>query len=186
MSAEQMFQAIAQLVDQQRIQAEQHQALMQVMAAAQGAGRGGDSGKSWDHPDRFRDLPLFSGNKQEYEEWAVKLRSIIRAGSTKVGHILDLIETDCTEEGLSRPQGRLDQLGAIDDSDKQFVNEVSAKLYHILLTKTTGDANAVIRRTSSDRMEKTRIIIEPTNVGDWHSRYIFGVKPPKSGTISSR
>ena len=67
MAEAQMYSALAQLAEQKRLQTEQTQALIQMMAARQGAERGGEQGRQWDSMERYRELKVFDGSQREYE-----------------------------------------------------------------------------------------------------------------------
>ena len=53
-------------------------------------------GKSWDNVDRYKNLKLFDGKQQDFEEWNVKFRSLINAGNSRVGKLMKAIESECS------------------------------------------------------------------------------------------
>ncbi len=100
------------------------------MATTGVQGGGGQCGKGWDHMEKFRDRQLFDGNQKNFEEWAVKMRSVIEAGNVTVGSMLSAVEMECTEEVMQQPTGQFRQLApAFDEDDSDFILETSAKLY---------------------------------------------------------
>ena len=62
----------------------------------------GGGGKNWDHTDRYKNIKLFDGKQQDFEEWNVKFRSLINAGNSRVGKLMKAIESECTEDELAK------------------------------------------------------------------------------------
>ena len=122
---------------------------LQVQAIAEksaGGGGGGGGGRRWDALERFKNLSVFGGNPKEYEEWSVKFRSVIRAGDARVGQLMSAIEKECSEERLL--MNKYDQLEPeFDRADEMLIIQSSAEMYNLLLNVTTGEANAVVRRS---------------------------------------
>ena len=52
----------------------------------------------WDHYDRFKNLKIFSGDAKDFEEWSVKLRSLVAAADINVNKLMKSVEATCTEE----------------------------------------------------------------------------------------
>ena len=110
--------------------------------AARSAGGGG---KKWDNPERYKNLKVYAGDVKEFEEWSVKLRSLVSAGDAKVGQLMKVVEHDCTEEELVK--NKYSQASPeFDESDSDFILQTAAEMYNLLLNITTGEANAVVRR----------------------------------------
>ena len=179
-----VYNALAQMAEQQRIQTEKTNELIQIILT-QNAERGrcgNENGKSWDTLDRYRDLKTFDGSQREFEEWSVKLRSLIRAGSVRTGELLSAIETECSEEGLMKDKDQYAELFPKIDETEEWIAETSAKLYNLLLNKTTGEANAVIRRTTTDGILGWKRLVSNLNPRTLASgiKAISGVlNPPK-------
>ena len=146
----QQLQAAGTLVNAQQVQNhvgqlfQQHQnAAQQQQQAAQLVQR---KEKSWGHLDRYRNVQVFAGETKEYEEWSVKMRSVITAGDQKIGELMKKVEQSCPEEDLAA--GRHDELLLeFIDGDPRFIAKTSAEMYNLLLNLTTGEANAVVRRS---------------------------------------
>ena len=119
---------------------------VQIMAE-QGSQRGsGGGGKSSDHYDRFKNLKIFSGDAKDFEEWSVKLRSLVAAADINVNKLMKSVEAACTEEQLVK--GLYKELTPdFTEGDSDFIVKTSAEMYHVLLNITTGEANAVVRRS---------------------------------------
>jgi hypothetical protein len=119
----------------------------QVQAMAEhGAERVSSGGKKWDSLDRYKNLTVFDGNQKNFEEWSVKFRSLVKSGDVKVGRLMEAVEDSCTEERLAL--NKFNELEpAWDESDEQFVAQSAAEMYNVLLNTTTGEANAVVRRS---------------------------------------
>ena len=148
------------------MQVEQIRALVTSMAtqAANGGRDGGQGQRGWDNMDRFRDIQLFDGSQKTFEEWAVKIRSVVKAGNVTVGNLLTAVETECSEEVMQEAMDPYRQLApAFDERDHEFILDTSAKLYSILLSKTTGEANAVVRRTSSNGLLAWKRLVSSLN-----------------------
>ena len=130
-----LYNAIAMLTQQVQLMAEQ------------GSQRDvGGGGKSWDHYDRFKNLKIFSGDAKDFEEWSVKLRSLVAAADIKVNKLMNSVEAACTEEQLVKGLYR-ELIPDFTDDDSAFIVKTSAEMYHVLLNITTGEANAVVRRS---------------------------------------
>jgi hypothetical protein len=126
-----LFEALKQLTDQ-----------VKAMAEKNGGGQ-----KKWDTLDKYRNLKMFDGKPQDFEEWNVKFRSRVSAGDRRVGQLMKAIESECTEEELAK--GKFQQLAPeFDTQDEVFIMESSASMFNVLLNLTTGEANAVVRRSS--------------------------------------
>ena len=81
-----------------------------------------------------------------FEVWSVKFHSLVRAADTKVGRLMESIESECTEEQLVL--NKFDELTPdYGKDDEPFIAQSSAEMYNVLLNVTTGEANAVVRRS---------------------------------------
>ena len=119
---------------------------VQAMAENGGGERTTGGGKKWDNLDRYKNLTVFDGNQKNFEEWSVKFRSLVMSGDVKVGRLMETIEDSCTEERLAA--NKFNELEpAWDESDEQFIAQSAAEMYNVLLNTTTGEANAVVRRS---------------------------------------
>ena len=119
----------------------------QVQAMAEHGGeRVTGGGKKWDNLDRFKNLTVFDGSQKNFEEWSVKFRSLVKSGDVKVGKLMEAVEDSCTEERLA--VNKFTELEpAYDQTDEEFIAQSSAEMYNVLLNLTTGEANAVVRRS---------------------------------------
>ena len=119
---------------------------VQIMAEQGNQRGGGGGGKSWDHYDRFKNLKIFSGDAKDFEEWSVKFRSLVAAADTRVNKLMKAVEADCTEEELEK--GKYNELiPEFGQDDAEFIVKTAAEMYNVLLNITTGEANAVVRRS---------------------------------------
>ena len=126
-----LFTALQSLTEQVKLMAEK--------------GTGG-GGKRWDHPDRYKNLKVYGGDVKEFEEWSVKFRSLVSAGGAKVGQLMKVVEHDCSEDELAK--NKYTQASPeFDESDEEFIIQTAAEMYNLLLNITTGEANAVVRRS---------------------------------------
>ncbi len=117
----------------------------QVQAMAEKTG-GGQGGKRWGNPERFKNLKAFDGSTKDFEEWSVKFRSLVNAGDTRTGQLLRAVENECSEDRLEK--NKYDQLKPeFDETDEGFIVQTSAEMYNLLLNITTGEANSVVRRS---------------------------------------
>ena len=125
-----MFEALRVLTEQVKVMAERNQS----------------GGKKWDNLDRFKTIKQFDGKQQEFEEWNVKFRSLVSAGDRKVGQLMSAIEKECTEDELAK--GKFNQLEPeFGREDETLISESSASMFNLLLNITTGEANAMVRRS---------------------------------------
>jgi hypothetical protein len=114
--------------------------------AEQGGERAMGGGKKWDNLDRFKNLMVFDGSQKNFEEWSIKFRSLVKSGDVKVGRLMEAIEDSCTEERLA--MNKFNELEpAWDQQDEAFIAQSAAEMYNVLLNTTTGEANAVVRRS---------------------------------------
>ena len=127
-----LFEALTQLTEQ--------------VKAMTDRGDGGGGQKRWDTLDKYRNLKMFDGKTQDFEEWNMKFRSLVITGDRKVGKMMKGIESDCTEDELAK--GNYQELAEFGAQDSEFVLETSASMFNILLNLTTGEANAVVRKSS--------------------------------------
>lgn len=104
----------------------------------------GAGGGEWDKVEKFKNLKNFSGESKDWEEFSTKLRSQVGAGCRKMAQSLDWVETQTSEADLEKD----DWTELISDNEitQETVKEMGAKLHNLLLSLTTGEANAVVRR----------------------------------------
>ena len=125
-----MFEALRVLTEQVKVMAEKNQ----------------QGGKKWDNLDKYKNLKQFDGKQQEFEEWNIKFRSLVTAGDRKVGQLMSAIEKECTEDELAK--GKFNQLEPeFGREDETLISESSAGMFNLLLNITTGEANAMVRRS---------------------------------------
>ena len=130
-----LYNAIAMLTEQ-----------VKMMTEAGGNRSGGGGSKSWDHLDRYKNLKVFDGDVKGFEEWSVKFRSLVSAGDAKVGDLMRAVEAEATEDELAK--NKFNELQPqYDTGDEDFINQSGAAMYNVLLNMTTGEANAVVRRS---------------------------------------
>lgn len=53
-----------------------------------------------DSVERFRNVKVFPGGQEDYDEFATKLRSEIASGNHRVTQMVKVVEHDCAEERL--------------------------------------------------------------------------------------
>jgi hypothetical protein len=68
-----LFNAFSQLTEQVKTMAE--------VNSQRETFRGG---RKLDHPDKYKMMQLFNGDQKKFEEWSLKIRSIVKAGSVEV------------------------------------------------------------------------------------------------------
>ena len=87
-----------------------------------------------------------SGDAKDFEEWSVKLRSLVAAANIKVNTLMKSVEPGCTEEQLVK--GLYHELTPdFTDDDSGFIVKTSAEMHHVFLNITTGEANGVVLRS---------------------------------------
>jgi len=64
-----LFEALKVLTEQVKMMAERT--------------HGGGGEKRWDHLERYKNLKLVDGRLSDFEEWSVKLRSLVCAGQSE-------------------------------------------------------------------------------------------------------
>ena len=112
----------------------------------------GGGGKKWDNPERYKNWKVYAGDVMEFEEWSVKL-GLVSAGDAKVGQLMKAVEHACTEEELVK--NKYSQTSPeFDESDSDFILQTAAEMYNLLLNITTGEANAVVRRSLGSGSKK--------------------------------
>ena len=156
-----MSDQINKLVELSKTQAETQLKVLQAQAD-QFSNSGGQ--KNWDNVDKFKNLKLFTGETKDWEEFATKFRSQAGANDAKVMGILEMVENEMKE-------GDLDDLKEANDysliNTEKYTAEVlqqtSQKLYNILLSITTGEANAVVRRCRGNGMWAWRKLCTTVN-----------------------
>ena len=97
----------------------------------------GGGGKKWDNPERYNNLKVYAGDVKEFEEWSVKLRSLVSAGDAKVGQLMKAVEHECTEEVLVKNEYSQTS-PEFDECDSDFILQTAAEMYNLLLNITTG------------------------------------------------
>ena len=108
--------------------------------------RAGGGGKKWDNLERYKNLAIFNGDVKLFEEWSVKFRSLVRAADVRVGRLMECVESECTEDQLANNKYN-ELIPNFDKEDEPFIAQTAAEMYNVLLNVTTGEANAVVRRS---------------------------------------
>ena len=100
--------------------------------------------KNWDEIGRYKNVKVFGGDPKEWEEFWTKFKSQVSAGSPKVAEMLDEVEAKLSELELEE-EGFEEKLTDF-PLDEDEVREIGHMLHNLLLSLTTGEANAVVRR----------------------------------------
>ena len=152
-----MSTQIDKLVQLQTAQAEQLQKLLQAQSEHQNqlftnyADKGGQN--NWDNLEKFKNIKQFAGEAKDWEEFATKFRSQAGANDTRVMGILEMVENEMKEGDLESLKEANDfVLIATDRYSDDLLLQTSQKLYNVLLSITTGEANAVVRRCRGNGM----------------------------------
>ena len=105
-------------------------------------------GKQWDDSERYKNCVGFSGKVADWDEWSDRLLGTVKSRSTEVYDIMRLVEHKLSEK-LLETNGYETVISAMDDGapDADQVALIGAKLHRLLIHLTTGDANAVVRRS---------------------------------------
>ena len=128
--------------------------------------KNGSGHKKWDSLEKYKNLKLFDGKQQGFEEWNMKFRSLVCAGDRKVGQLMKAIESECTEDELAK--GKFHQLvPEFDTADEAFIMESSAGMFNVLLNLTTGEANAMVRRSLGMGWLAWKRLTSSLNLGPW-------------------
>ena len=135
-TADQLVEAMKFMADQVAILTQQQLKLNNVNF--------GRKDKGWDNIGDFKNIKVFAGDSRDWEEFSMKLKSQVAAGSPKAAETLDWVETRMSEAELME-DGYAEKI-ADEDIDESQVKEIGAKLHNVLLSLTTGEANAVVRR----------------------------------------
>ena len=132
---------VDEVVQMMKYMAEQVTKLVEVQAENQ---RNGSTKRViWDAMDKYKNIKTFAGDSKEWDEFATKFRSQVGAGDRKVAEILDVVETEMSEAQMEEA----DWVHLADEEcDEEKVKEITEKLHNVLLSLTTGEANAVVRR----------------------------------------
>ena len=96
----------------------------------------------WDTTNNFNNSKLFSGDSKEWDEFSTEFRSQVAAGDGGVAALMEEVETMMMEAQVEKKDW---DIVAIDSCDKEAVQDISVKLHNVLLSLTTGEANAVVR-----------------------------------------
>jgi hypothetical protein len=114
------------------------QTAQQTANAAAGAGKS----KVWDDMAKYKNINMFTGDQKEWEEFQVKFRSQVAAGDHSVVEIMDDVERS-TESAVEEGGWTL---FANTNCDEDMISGTSKKMYNVLLSLTTKEANAVVMR----------------------------------------
>ena len=133
-------------VEMMKFMAQQITRLIEAQtAAADKAAQNANNNRTpyWDQIEKFKNLKTFSGDSREWDEFATKFRSQIAAGDGQVAVILDAVETEMKEAEVEEADW---SMVADERFGEEKLKEVTEKLHNVLLSLTTGEANAVVRR----------------------------------------
>ena len=96
----------------------------------------------WDDMTKYKNLKVFSGDQKEWEEFQCKLKGQVGAGDPKVLNLIEEIEAGA--EATAEEENWA--LVGDESHTEEAVEEISKKLHNVLLSLTTKEANAVVRR----------------------------------------
>ena len=86
-----------------------------------GAERDANSGR-WDGVERYNNVNMFSGNQADWEEFSLKLKCQVGAGSAAAVKVLDTVVDDMVESQVEKAAWDPEMGGSI-----KFVEDVSNK-----------------------------------------------------------
>ena len=92
--------------------------------------------------NKFKNIKLFAGEQKEWEEFQVKFRSQVAAGYAKGVEIMEEVEMKSEQ---TAEESDWTQYGD-EEATEDMIDEFSKKVYNVLLSLTTREANAVVRR----------------------------------------
>ena len=97
---------------------------------------------SWDDLTKFKNITLFGGDSKEREEFQFKVKGQVGAGDPGVVAIMEEIELvmESTAE-----EADWSMVGD-ETQTEEVIEEMSRKVHNILLSLTTKEANAIVRR----------------------------------------
>ena len=149
-----MEQALMQMLSQ--MQAAHQQLAVELLASRADMARMMEAnerrsesrGKQWDDSDRFKNCVGFTGKVSERDEFSERLLGTVKSRSTVVHDIMLLVEHKISEKMLET-DGYEMVIAAMDGTelDADEVVLIGAMLHRLLVDLTTGDANAVVRRS---------------------------------------
>ncbi len=142
---------VEQLAEELRVLAEQQGQLQQFFAQFTQASIAmlteaakPKSEKSWTDGVHFKNFKIFGGELREWEEFAVKFKGQVAAGSVQVAEVLDYVEAEMAGDELEEDDYA--QMVGVEGLDDDKIVEIGHKMHNLLLNLTTGEANAVVRR----------------------------------------
>ena len=137
-------QEMLQMVQMQAQQVQQQQHMVaQVMEALTKMMENQTSSDKWDSIEKYKNIKLFSGKQDDWEEFSRKTMGQIGAGRQSVVELMDEAALEATESDLMNEDWNVLTNTALDNA---VVGQISAKLHHLLSSLTTGEANAVVWR----------------------------------------
>ena len=98
---------------------------------------------NWDTVNNYKNFKLFSGDQKKWDEFSTNFRSQVAAGNGGVAALMERLESVMLEE---QAEAKDWELVEDDQCPVEAVQEISVKLHNVLLSLTTGEANAAIRR----------------------------------------
>lgn len=113
-----------------------------VAAAVRHMTETGRTTDKWDAHAKYRNITLFTGEQKTWDEFSTKFRSQVAAGSTGAEQLMQMVE-NVTEKELEE-ENWAELADGFCTTDN--VRETTTKLYNLLLSLTTAEANAVVRR----------------------------------------
>ena len=138
--ATQMEQMMVQMLQILADNSTQMKEYLRVNAEAQ-ENRGKNN---WSAPEKFKQVKVFAGKQDEWEEFSHNLLCQIGAGDGDVVDLMEEAALETSEQTLSEEDYDLMSSANL-DADQ--IKVVSKKLYSLLAGMTTGEANAVVRRS---------------------------------------
>ena len=117
----------------------------------------------WGNTEKYKNIKSFNGSMNEWEEFSRKFKSQAAAGSSDAAEILQSIEEEISEAEAEKEDW---SKGQTLHTDTEF-SQISKKIYNLLMSLTTGEANASVRRCRGNGLRAWKIISSALNRGRW-------------------
>ena len=114
------------------------------------------SGHNWDAIAKHKNTKPFSGSPSEWEEFAQKFKSQVAAGWSDAAEMLQCVDEDITEASSEKEDW---SKGSLHDNSE--FEQVSKKTYNLLMSLTTGEAHASVRRCRGNGLGHGRKLAVP-------------------------
>ena len=105
--------------------------------------------RAWEDIERYKNVKHFAGKREDWEEWYNKVKGQIKSGCADAFEVVSMVENKMAEKDLEADD-YASSIALDVAANIEQIEQISARLHNLLTNITTGEANAVVRRSRAE------------------------------------